>query len=109
MDDVHEFILFRFKDGFDRDAQFETMRELDSVKTALDGLKLRQWYYSERDELWVTHITWVDEDSIERAGPALERDELAMGLLDRLDLATLVYAKFAAVGSSPGRSVPGAD
>jgi hypothetical protein len=104
MADVHEFILFGFKPGFDRSTQFETMREIAPVMTALEGMKVREWYYSERDDLWVTHLIWVDEEAIERAGPELERDKRAMSLFDRLDLDTLVYAKFEAVGSAVGRA-----
>jgi hypothetical protein len=104
MADVHEFILFGFKPGFDRPTQFETMRDLAPVMTALEGMRRREWYYSERDDLWVTHLIWDGEESIERAGPELERNQRAMELFARLDLDTLVYAKFEAVGSAVGRA-----
>jgi hypothetical protein len=99
MKDLHEFISFRFRPEFDRDAQFLTMEELQPVMLAQPGLLLREWFYSERDDSWVTHMVWADEYALEAAEPAVESNEHAMELLSRLDPATMRYAKFEKVGS----------
>jgi hypothetical protein len=99
MKDLHEFISFRFRPGFDREAQFRTMEELHPVMLSQPGLLLREWFYSERDASWVTHMVWADEYSLEAAEPSVENDPHAMELLSRLDPATMHYAKFEKVGS----------
>jgi hypothetical protein len=99
MAEVHEFISFKFKPGFDRGTQYLTMSELEPVMMAQEGLRRRDWYFSEREEIWVTHLLWADEASIDAAGPRLESDSEAMHLFDRFDTESMHYAKFELVGS----------
>jgi hypothetical protein len=98
MADVHELVSFRFRPGSDRDLQFETMRDLEPLMLAQPGLHLREYFFSERDGVWVTHLVWVDETSIDAAGPRLEADPCAMELFDRFDPTSMRYARFERVG-----------
>jgi hypothetical protein len=97
---VHEFTSFRFKPGFDRDAQFAVMAEVEPVMLAQEGLELRETFYSERDDSWVSHLVWVDEESIDAAGTRVESDPHAIALFDHFDLESMHYARFIAVASA---------
>jgi hypothetical protein len=99
MAEVHELISFKFKQGFDRGVQFLTMSELEPMMMAQDGLARRDWYFSEREEIWVTHLVWDDEASIDAAGPRMEAEEETMRLFSRFDTESMHYAKFELVGS----------
>lgn len=105
MADVHELVSFRFRAGFDRDQQFGTMRDLEPLMMAQPGLRLREYFYSERDRVWVTHAVWVDEASIDAAGPRLEADPAAVELFDRFDPGSMHYARFERIGRTEGPAV----
>jgi hypothetical protein len=100
MAEVHELISFKFKPGFDRGVQFLTMSELEPMMMSQAGLARRDWYFSEREEIWVTHLVWDDEESIDAAGPRMESEEETMRLFSRFDTESMQYAKFELVGSS---------
>jgi hypothetical protein len=97
---VHEFTSFRFKPGFDRDAQFGVMAEVEPVMLAQDGLELREAFYSERDDSWVSHLVWVDDEAIDAATVTVEADPHAIALFDHFDLESMRYARFEAVASA---------
>jgi hypothetical protein len=98
MADVHELVSFKFRPDFDRDLQFETMSDLEPLMLAQPGLRLREYFYSERDVVWVTHLVWADEASIDAATPRLEADPFAVELIDRFDPASVRYARFERIG-----------
>jgi hypothetical protein len=98
MADVHELVSFKFRPEFDRDLQFGTMSDLEPLMLAQPGLLLREYFHSERDGVWVTHLAWVDEASIDTATPRLEADPTAAELFDRFDPASMHYARFERVG-----------
>jgi hypothetical protein len=102
MADVHELAAFRFRPGFGPDRQFETMRELEPLMTAQPGLILREYFYSDRDRSWVTHLVWADEDSVDAAGPRMEADPAAMSLLERFDPESMRYARYELAGRAEG-------
>jgi hypothetical protein len=101
---VHEFISFRFKAGIDRAAQFAVMSDLEPVMLAQPGLERREYFYSERDGSWVTHLVWRDDASIDAAGPRLEADPRAMELFEGLDLDSMHYSRFELVGEAGAAS-----
>jgi hypothetical protein len=98
MADVHELVSLKFRPEFDRDLQFQTMSDLEPLMLAQPGLLLREYFYSERDGVWVTHLVWIGEASIEAATPRLEADPAAVELFDRFDSMTVHYARFERVG-----------
>jgi hypothetical protein len=100
MPDVHEFVYFTFRSGFDRPAQFRTMEEVEAVMLGQSGLKRRECFFSERDRSWVTHLVWSDEASIDAAGERIEADPEAMALFERFDLDSMRYAKFEQVSDA---------
>jgi hypothetical protein len=97
---VHEFTSFRFKPGFDRDAQFAVMAEVEPVMLAQAGLELRETFYSERDDSWVSHLVWEDEEAIDAATVRVENDPHAVELFDHFDLGSMRYARYGAVASA---------
>jgi hypothetical protein len=97
---VHEFTSFRFRPGHDRETQFSVMAEVEPVMLAQEGLELREAFYSERDDSWVSHLVWVDEDSIDAAATRVESDPHAITLFDHFDLESMRYARFEAVASA---------
>src|ERR1700761_2043083 len=102
MEEVHEFISFRFGAGIDRDTQFATMAELEPLMLAQAGLKLRETFYSERDGSWITHLAWVDEAALDAAEPRVEGDPRAMTLFAQFDSDSMRYARFSAVAKVEG-------
>jgi hypothetical protein len=102
MADVHELVSFEFRPGIDHDLQFQTMRELEPLMLAQPGVLLREYFHAERDRVWVTHLVWVDEASIDAAGTRLEADPAAMELFERLDPTSVRYARFERVGRAEG-------
>jgi hypothetical protein len=102
MADIHEIVSFEFVPGFDREEQFRTLRELEPLMIAQPGLILREYFHSERDCRWVTHLVWLDEVSVDAAGPRLEADPVAMSLLERFDTESMRYARFELVGRADG-------
>jgi hypothetical protein len=100
MPDVHEFVYFTFRPGFDREEQFRTMEEVEAVMLDQPGLKRRECFYSERDRSWVTHLVWADEASIDAAGERVEADPEAMAPFERFDLDSMRYAKFEQVSDA---------
>jgi hypothetical protein len=109
MADVHELVSFKFRSGLDREAQFQTMRDLEPLMTAQPGLRLREYFYSARDRVWVTHAVWVDEASIDAAGPRLEADPAAVELFDRFDPGSMRYARFERIGRTDGAATDRTD
>jgi quinol monooxygenase YgiN len=100
MKDLHEFISFRFRPEFDRDEQFKTMEELQPLMGQQPGFLRRDWFYSERDGSWVSHIVWTDEAALDAATAIIEANPNSMALLARFDPASMRYAKFEQVGSA---------
>lgn len=98
MADVHELVSFGFRPECDRGLQFETMRDLEPLMLAQPGLLMREYFYSERDRVWVTHAVWVDEESIDAAGPRLEAEPAVAELFDRFDPGSMRYARFERIG-----------
>ena len=43
MAEIHEYVVFSFKDGIDRDEQIATMRELDPLLALVTGFVSREW------------------------------------------------------------------
>ena len=106
MADVHELASFSFRSGFDHDLQFRTMRDLEPLMLAQPGLRLREYFFSERDRSWVSHLVWADEAAIDAAATRLEEDPTAMRLFERFDPDSMQYARYRRVGRT---AVGGAD
>jgi hypothetical protein len=104
MEEVHEFISYRFQAGIEREAQFATMAELEPLMLSQAGLKLRETFYSERDDSWVTHLIWADEAALDAAGPRVEADPTAMSHFKRFDADSMRYARFRAIASAKGNA-----
>jgi hypothetical protein len=93
MAEIHEYVVFKFKDRFSRDEQVATMREFDPLLAPLAGLKSREYFYSEADGRWVDHVVWASmADAL--ASEAIMEDPVAAPLFARLDPGTVVFGRY---------------
>jgi hypothetical protein len=93
---IHEFVVLKFKDGFDLDAQVETMRELDPILAALDGFVSREYFFSDADQRWVDHVVWASLEAATASEEVLD-DPAASRLFARFDPASIVFGRYGKV------------
>jgi heme-degrading monooxygenase HmoA len=91
--EIHEFISFRFKPEVTAEVREQTMAELGPVVAGCEGFVRREFYYSERDERWMSHVVWESEEAID-ASAAVDSDPAVAELYERFDAASVDYARY---------------
>jgi hypothetical protein len=104
MADVHEFISARFMPDIGYAEQLETVSRIGERLSHCPGMRRRDYYFNEDSQLWLAHVTWDSEDSIEAANKRVERPEDAR-LFRRFDTTAILYERFEMVGSHAGQAV----
>ena len=92
-EEVHEFIVFKFKSGVTHDDQVATMRELDTFLTCLPGFRNREYFYSTTDKRWVDHIVWVDRAAA-LASRRVTEHPIAADLFARFNQSSIVFSRY---------------
>jgi hypothetical protein len=92
-EEVHEFIVFKFKSGVPHDQQVATMRELDTFLKPLQGFRSREYYYSNSDKRWVDHIVWVDRAAA-LASRRVTENPLAADLFALFNQNSIVFSRY---------------
>jgi hypothetical protein len=64
-------------------------------------MRRRDYYFSEYAGVWLAHVVWVDDDSIEAANELAETPEGAR-LFSRFDTRSVTYDRYRLVGSHAG-------
>ena len=93
IDEVHEFIVFKFKSGVVHDQQIATMRELDTFLRCLPGFRNREYFYSATDKRWVDHIVWADRAAA-LASRRVTENPLAADLFARFNQSSIVFSRY---------------
>jgi hypothetical protein len=93
MAEVHEYVVFRFRESVAREEQIATMRALDPYIAALDGFGSREYFFSEAEARWIDHIVWASmEDAL--ASERVLEDPGAAALFERFDPLSVVFGRY---------------
>src|SRR5262245_43800078 len=94
MADVHEFILFKFKDGVTREDQTELTKKVGLFLSKYNGFIRREVYYSEPDQRWIDHNVWASMGAATAAGKAPQHPDFT-ALLNKVDKNSIVFTRCA--------------
>ena len=92
-EEVHEFIVFKFKSGVTQEQQVATMRELDTFLTRLPGFRNREYFYSTTDKRWVDHIVWADRAAA-LASRRVTEHPIAADLFALFNQSSIVFSRY---------------
>jgi hypothetical protein len=92
-DEVHEFIVFKFKSGVSEDQQVSTMRDLDTFLKCLPGFRTREYFYSATDKRWVDHIVWADRAAA-LASRRVTEHPIAADLFALFNQSSIVFSRY---------------
>ena len=93
VEEVHEFVMFKFKSSVSHEEQVETMRQLDAFLRPLAGFRSRDYYYSTSDERWVDHLVWADLASA-LASRRVTKDPEAAALYARFNQSSIAFSRY---------------
>jgi hypothetical protein len=100
-EEVHEFFKLKFRPEVGYAEQVAAMEALGERLAECEGMVRRDYYFSDRDGQWVSHLVWTDEDSLEAS--AMVPDEAdSSPLWADIHADGMAYARYRFVGSHHG-------
>jgi hypothetical protein len=100
-EEIHEFFKLKFRPDVDYARQESAMEALGARLAECEGMVRRDYYFSDADREWVSHLVWTDEASLEAS--SLVPDEAASSpLWADIQADSMSYARYRFVGSHRG-------
>jgi len=94
MAETHEFVVFKFNDGIAKGEQEKLMAQLNSCVQKYDGLISRSYYYSEKDNRWIDHVTWTSSQAATKASAAIMKDPNAGTVFKNIDEKSMIFSHY---------------